>query len=90
MSVSYFEALEDQIPAVEAREMLAAAQAAVYPHAGKEAAERMWQGWVRDAYPPPPVATSGRRPLFTLNDRPVNFAELKAGLGKALGAGLSA
>lgn len=90
MSVSYFAALESQVPAVEARAIMASAQAAVYPHVSKEGAQRMWQAWTRAAYPPPPTPTSRAASQFYLNDRPVSIFELRRGLGQALGAGLTA
>lgn len=91
MTVSYFTALESQIPAVEARAMMAAAQAALYPHVTKEGAERMWQAWVRQAEPPRPLsAMPAPGALFSLNGKPVNLHELRFGLGQAMGAGLSA
>jgi len=36
---------------IEARSILAMAQAAVYPHAGKSA-QRLWDSWLARAYPP--------------------------------------
>jgi hypothetical protein len=91
MTVSYFAALESRIPAVQAERSLQLAQAALYPHTSKDAAQRMWQVWTRAANPPPP--TSGKQAAgsqFYLNDRPVSIFELRRGLGQALGAGLTA
>lgn len=90
MTVSYFEALEGQIPALEARALLAAAQAALYPHVTKEGAERMWGAWTEAAYPRPTPAMPAPGSLFSLNGRPVDIGALRHGLGSALGAGLSA
>lgn len=90
MTVSYFEALERQIPALEARALLQSAQAAVYPHVSKEAAERMWRGWQQAAYPRPVTLADVRDSLLYLDGVPVTVAELRAGLGAALPEGLSA
>lgn len=88
MTVSYFEALEDQIPVIEARAMLAAAQVAVYPHAPKDSAERMWRGWMDAAHPPRVEERhAAERALFTLGGRPVSFEELRDGLGAAMAPG---
>jgi hypothetical protein len=87
MTVSYFEGLEAQIPALEARAMLAAAQAAVYPHVSKEGAERMWQGWMADAYPRPLTQMPASGSLLSFNGRAVSFGELQSKLSTAMAPG---
>lgn len=90
MTVSHFEALEQQIPATEAQQALRLAMIAVYPHAPREGAERMWQAWESAAYPPKSFSAPVSGALFSLNGRPVSIDELRAGLGAALGSGLVA
>lgn len=90
MTVSYFEALEGQMPALEAQRMMAAAQAAVYPHVTKDGAQKMWQGWERAAYPPEPIGPGARRALFLWNNQPVAPVDLRQRLAGVLGGGLSA
>lgn len=90
MTVSHFEALESKIPVMEARGMMRAAQAAVYPHVTKDGAQKMWQGWERAAYPPEPVGPGSRRAMFTWNGRAVTPIDLRQRLAGVLGGGLSA
>lgn len=87
MTVSYFEGLEAEIPALEARALLAAAQAAVYPHVRKEDAERMWRGWTDAAYPRPLAQMPATGSLLSFNGRPVDFQELKTRLSAAMEPG---
>lgn len=91
LTVSYFQGLEARIPAVQAERSMQMAQAATYPHATKDGAERMWRSWVRQAEPPRPLSGMPvKGALFTLNNKPVSISELRAGLGAELGQGLSA
>lgn len=89
--MSYFLGLESRIPARMAEQAMQAAQVAVYPHASKDGAERLWRAWMRQAAPPRPIV-AGPVPgaLFSFNGQPVDIATLRAKLGGALGAGLSA
>jgi hypothetical protein len=88
MTVSHFEALESEIPVVEARRQMQAAQAAVYPHLTKEGAERLWQAWSAAAYRPAPEhMVPARDALFTLNGTPVSFEGLRQGLTQMLEPG---
>ena len=90
MTVSYFEGLEMQMPAIEAERMQAAALSALYPHTTKEGASKLWGGWseqinrvVRDA-----GVQAGN--LFTVDGKPVGLAGLKRWMRKTLGKGLAA
>lgn len=79
MSVSLFAALEREVPSVDARAMMQAAQAALYPHAAPEHARQMWRRWSELADPPKPVARVAGA-MFTLNGMAVTLGDLKAGL----------
>jgi hypothetical protein len=74
MTVSYFEGLEAQIPAV-------------YPHVTKEGAERMWATWMADAYPQPLAQMPATGSLLSFNGRAVSFGELKTELSAAMAPG---
>lgn len=91
MTVSYFVALEAEIPAVEARQQMALAEAALYPQLKPEHARRLWMYWERQANPPrvlPGSPTGGVQ--FFWNGRAIRPSELRQRLAGALGAGLTA
>lgn len=91
MTVSYFAALEAQIPAVEARHKMDMAEAAMYPTLTKpEHARDLWAHWMRQANPPPPIETLPGGSTFYWNNVPIEPAALKSNLAGALGSGLSA
>lgn len=91
MTVSYFSALEDQIPATEARRIMDAAQAALYPQLKAEGARRLWRSWERTAYPPLPMPTTNQQGArLYWNGRQIQPADLRTRLAGYLGAGLSA
>lgn len=88
MTVSEFSGLEGQIAATEARRLMDAAMAALYPNVKPEDAKRMWGSWERLASPPAPATAGGA--TFTWNGTPVSPVDLKQRLAGHLGAGLSA
>jgi hypothetical protein len=90
MTVSEFAGLERMVAATEARRLMDAAQAALYPNVTPEAARRLWSGWERMAEPPPPPTQEDRAALFTWNGKAVQPGELRQRLAGHLGAGLSA
>lgn len=91
MTAEWFMALEAQIPATEARRMMDAAQAALYPQLKAEDARRLWMSWERAAYPPVPInAPAGHGARFYWNGKAIDPGSLKQRLAGHLGAGLSA
>lgn len=84
MTVSEFTGLERTVQATEARRLMDAAQAALYPNVKPEDARRLWRSWERMADPPPPAPAPGA--LFTWNGRAVGAGELRQRLAGHLGA----
>lgn len=75
--------LANQIPRIQAERTLLAAQAAVYPHMGKDGARRWWDSMVRRTQQAARVV----RQLFTWGGQPVTPEGLKARLSQQLGGG---
>jgi hypothetical protein len=91
MTVSEFAGLESQVPATEARRLMDAAQAALYPNIKAEDARRLWHHWERAANPPIPLpTTSSQGARFYWNGRAIAPADLRTRLAGHLGAGLVA
>jgi hypothetical protein len=88
MTVSEFLGLERMVSATEARRLMDAAQAALYPNIKPEHARRLWSSWERMADPPPPAPDPDA--LFTWNGKPVEPLDLRRRLAGHLGAGYNA
>lgn len=87
MTVSYFEALEGQMPAIEAERMQNAALAALYPHVTKEGARKMWSGWTEQINRVVREAGVQAGHLFTVDGVAVGVAGLKRWMKRTVGRG---
>ena len=90
MTVSYFEGLESQMPAIEAERMQNAALAALYPHTTEDGARRLWSGWSEQINRVVREAGAQAGALFLVDGQPVGVAGFRKWIKRALGKGLKA
>ncbi len=87
MTVSYFEALESEIPAVQAERMQHAALAALYPHTTKEGARKLWSGWSEQINRVREHTGRAAGALFVVDGKSVGLSGLKRWMRKTVGRG---
>lgn len=87
MTVSYFEALEAEIPAIDAERMQRAALAALYPHTSKEGGQRMWRSWTEQINRVREQTGRAAGALFMVDGKAVGLRGLKRWMRKTIGRG---
>lgn len=84
--MSYFAALERQIPAVRAERMMDGALSAVYAQLDSKGAQKLWSSWAQQIQQVAARTAHRAGALFTINGEPTNTAGLKRWLRSIVGS----